>query len=390
MLGFTLTEEQQAYQKTARTFARNVIAPAASTLDEESRFPKEILEEAWRLGLMNCTLPEELGGCGLSALIQCLILEQVSWACAGVTTSLASNSLASFPLLIAGTQEQKERYLGWLIREPIFAAFCCSEPEAGSDVAAIRTSYQKDGNEYVLSGQKRWITNGSVSSFYAVLATSATPAEQKEPGSRHRKLSFFLVERDRNGVSVGRKENKLGQRASDTSDVIFDEVRVPASALIGREGDGFSIAMQSFDRARPWTPASASGLIGRAIHECRSYALERRTFGVPIAQHQAIQMMLADMVVAYENSRLLYQKAAWMLDEGLFDSMSSSIAKLYSADAAMKVAIDAVQVLGGYGYTKDYVVEKLMRDAKLLQIYEGTSQIQRVVIAKNLFKQDMF
>jgi acyl-CoA dehydrogenase len=379
----SFTEEQQALRKTARDFARSKIAPVAGQLDEEGEFPKELLQKAWELSLMNTEVPEAHGGLGLSCLTTCLIMEEIAWACAGVNTSMAANSLAALPLIIAGSDEQKAKYLGWLSREPIFASYCCSEPDAGSDVAGLRTHYVKDGDGYVLTGQKRWITNGGYASFYTVLATS-DPKPEQNLKARNRKIACFVVDRDRAGVKVGKKENKMGQRASNTTDVIFDEVRLPGEALIGGEGEGFKIAMKTFDRSRPWIAAGAAGIIARALHESRLYALERKTFGVPIASHQAIQFMIADMAVALEATRALCHRAAWMVDQGKLDSIVSSMAKLYGADMAMKVATDAVQVFGGYGYTKEYPVEKLMRDAKLLQIYEGTSQIQRMVIAKNV------
>ncbi len=383
MYDLNFTEEQLQLRKTARDFARSKIAPVAGQLDEEGHFPVELLTEGWNLGLMNCEIPEEYGGIGLSCLSHCMILEEIAWACAGVNTSMAANALASLPIIIAGSREQKEKYLGWLTREPIFAAYCCSEPDAGSDVAGLRTHFVKDGDSYVLTGQKRWITNGGHASFYTVLATADTKPE-KDLKARNRKIAAFVVDRDLPGVKVGKKENKMGQRASNTTDVIFDEVRLPKEALLGQEGEGFKIAMKTFDRSRPWIAAGAAGLIGRALHESRAYALERKTFGVPIAAHQAIQFILADMAVALEATRSLCHRAAWMVDQGKIDSIVSSMAKLYGADMAMKATTDAVQVFGGYGYTKEYPVEKLMRDAKLLQIYEGTSQIQRMVIAKNV------
>ena len=387
MYDLNFTEEQLQLRKTARDFARSKIAPVAGQLDEEGHFPAELLKEGWNLGLMNCEVPEEFGGLGLSCLSHCMILEEIAWACAGVNTSMAANALGSLPIMIAGTREQKEKYLGWLTREPIFAAYCCSEPDAGSDVAGMRTHFVKDGDSYVLTGQKRWITNGGHASFYTVLATS-DPKPEKDLKARNRKIAAFVVDRDLAGVKVGKKENKMGQRASNTTDVIFDEVRLPKEALLGQEGEGFKIAMKTFDRSRPWIAAGAAGLIGRALHESRAYALERKTFGVPIAAHQAIQFILADMAVALEATRSLCHRAAWMVDQGKIDSIVSSMAKLYGADMAMKATTDAVQVFGGYGYTKEYPVEKLMRDAKLLQIYEGTSQIQRMVIAKHILSGD--
>jgi acyl-CoA dehydrogenase len=372
-----LTEEQQALTDTAREFAKKEIIPVAGKLDEHGTFPKEILRKAWELGLMNVEIPEAYGGAGLSCLEHCMIIEEIAYGCAGVNTSMSANMLGAMPLLIAGTDEQKQHYFARLIKEPIYAAYCCSEPDAGSDVAGMTTRVSRHGDEYVLNGQKRWITNGGVASWYTVFATF-------DPKSRHKGITCFVVDADAPGVKAGRKEDKMGQRASNTSDVIFEDVKLTRKALVGDEGAGFKIAMKTFDRSRPWIAAGALGLIRRALDESRAYALERKTFGVPIAQHQAVQFMIAEMGIAYETTRLLTQKAAWMVDQGKLDSIISAYAKAYGADAAMRVATDAVQIFGGYGYTKEYPVEKLMRDAKLLQIYEGTSQIQRVVIARNL------
>lgn len=373
-----LSEEQQALIDTAREFARKEIVPVAGKLDEHGTFPKEILKKAWDTGLMNTEVPEAYGGAALSCLEHCLIIEEIAYGCSGVNTTMAGNMLGGMPLLIAGSEEQKQKYLGSLVKEPIFAAYCCSEPDAGSDVAGMTTKVTKHGNDYVLNGQKRWITNGGVASWYTVFATF-------DKALKHKGITCFVVDADTPGVRPGRKEDKMGQRASNTTDVIFEDVKIPNSALVGEEGGGFKVAMKTFDRTRPWIAAGCAGLIRRALEESRNYALERKTFGVPIAQHQAIQFMLAEMAIAYEATRLLCHKAAWMIDQGKIDSIVSSYAKAYGADAAMRVATDAVQVFGGYGYTKEYPVEKLMRDAKLLQIYEGTSQIQRVVIARNLF-----
>jgi acyl-CoA dehydrogenase len=241
----------------------------------------------------------------------------------------------------------------------------------------MRTRVTRHGDEYVLNGQKRWITNGGVASWYTVFATF-------DPAMKHKGIACFVVDAQTPGVKAGRKENKMGQRASNTTDVIFEDVKLPKSALVGAEDSGFKVAMKTFDRSRPWIAATAAGVIRRALEESRAYALERKTFGVPIAQHQAVQFMLAEMAIAYESTRLLTHKAAWLVDQGDLSSIVSSYAKAYGADAAMRCTTDAVQIFGGYGYTKEYPVEKLMRDAKLLQIYEGTSQIQRVVIARNV------
>jgi len=376
-LDFALTEEQRALITTARDFAKNEIVPVAGRYDESGEFPREIFKKAWETGLMNAEVPEAYGGVGLSCVDHCLVQEEIAYGCTGINTSLVANNLAALPLLIAGTDEQKQKFLGWLTRETIFAAYCCSEPDAGSDVAGMSTRVAKKGDEYVINGQKRWITNGGVASWYTVLATF-------DKAMKHKGIACFVVPADTPGLRTGRKEDKMGQRASNTTDVLFEDVVVPKSALIGREDQGFKIAMKTFDRSRPWIAAGATGLIRRALEESRAYALERKTFGVPIAQHQAVQFMLAEMAIAYEATRLLCHKAAWAVDRGDVDSVVSAYAKAFGADAAMRVATDAVQIFGGYGYTKEYPVEKLMRDAKLLQIYEGTSQIQRVVIARNL------
>jgi acyl-CoA dehydrogenase len=373
----TFTEQQNALVETARKFSREKIVPQAGKLDQDETFPREICSEAWDLGLMNAEVPEAWGGLGLSCLDHCLLQEEISYGCMGVNTTLAGNSLAALPLMIAGTEEQKKKWLGWLTSEKIYAAYACSEPDAGSDVAAMRTRVEKHGNEYVLTGQKRWITNGGVASFYTTFATL-------DPKLKHSGITAFVVPRDAPGVKVGRKEEKMGQRCSNTTDVLYEEVKLTRDNLLGEEGGGFKVAMKTFDRSRPWIAAGASGVIRRALEESKAYALERKTFGVPIAQHQAVQFMIAEMAIAYETTRLLTHKAAWSIDHGATDSIVSSYAKAYGADAAMRVTTDAVQIFGGYGYTREYPVEKLMRDAKLLQIYEGTSQIQRMVIARNL------
>jgi len=374
---FDFSEEEQQLIDTAREFARKEITPVAGQLDEEETFPDQICKKGWETGLMNCEVPAAYGGLGLSCLAHCLVLEEISYGCTGVNTTMAGNMLGSMPLVLSGSESQKKTYFGRLLAEPIFAAYCCSEPDAGSDVAGMKTRYRKVGDDYVITGQKRWITNGGVASFYTVFA-------RLEGSERHKGITCFVVDRDTPGLSVGKKENKMGQRCSNTTDVIFEEVKVSKAAVVGPEGDGFKVAMRTFDRTRPWIAAGASGLIRRALEESRKYALERKTFGVPIAQHQAVQFMLAEMAIAYESTRLLCHKAAWGIDSGKPDSIVSSYAKAYGADAAMRVSTDAVQIFGGYGYTKEYPVEKLMRDAKLLQIYEGTSQIQRMVIARNI------
>ncbi|MEO6950391.1 MAG: acyl-CoA dehydrogenase family protein [Polyangia bacterium] len=385
MFDLSLTDEQQALIQTAKEFARKEIIPVAGQLDEEGTFPSEIAKKAFATGLMNAEVPEAYGGLGLSCLTHSLVSEELAYGCLGINTTLAANMLGAMPLIIAGSEAQKQKYLGALTTGkdggPMYAAYACSEPDAGSDVAGMRTRVEKKGDGWVLNGQKRWITNAGVASFITTFATS-------DPKLKHKGISCFVVDTNTPGVKMGKKENKMGQRASLTNDVIFEDVHLPKEALIGEEGQGFKVAMKTFDRSRPWIASGAAGVIRRALDESRAYSLERKTFGVPIASHQAVQFMMADMAIAYEATRLLYMKASWMVDSGRLDSIVSAYAKCYGADEAMKATTDAVQIFGGYGYTKEYPVEKLMRDAKLLQIYEGTSQIQRIVIARNLLAGD--
>jgi acyl-CoA dehydrogenase len=380
-MDFSISEEQQRLIDTARKFTREKITPVAQKLDEHGTFPKEICEQGWELGLMNAEVPQDYGGLGLSTLDHVLMLEEINYGCAGVGTTMTANNLAAVPLMLAGSEEQKKKYLGALTEAPIFAAYCCSEPDAGSDVAGMRTTVRKVGDEYVMTGQKRWITNGGYATWYTVFGRIGDVKD------RHKGITCFVVPRNTPGVSVGKKEDKLGQRASNTTDVLFEEVKLTKANVVGAEGEGFKIAMKTFDRSRPWIAASATGIMRRSLDECRRYALERKAFGQAIAQFQAVQFMLAEMAMKYEATRLLMLKASWSIGQGRLDAIESSYAKAFGADSAMAVATDAVQIFGGYGYTKEYPVEKLMRDAKLLQIYEGTSQIQRMVIARNLLSQ---
>lgn len=377
MYTFDLTDDQKSFQKLARDFTREHIIPVAGELDEKGEFPHEICKKAWELGLMNVEVDEKFGGLGLGIFDNCLINEELAYGCTGVATTIMGNTLASTPIMLAGNDAQQKEYLGRLIDDCLFASYCTSEPDAGSDVAGIKCRYRKVGNDYVISGSKMWITNGGYANWFVVFATA-------DPSLRHKGISAFIVPADTPGVVLGKKENKLGQRASDTRQIHFEDVVIPAANLLGAEGEGFKLAMRTFDRTRPDIGSLACGIMRRAIDECVAYANERKAFGVPIAQHQAVQFMIADMAIAYEAGHLLTFKAASLLDSGAEATIISSYAKAFSADNAMKVATDAVQVFGGVGYTKEYPVEKLMRDAKLLQIYEGTSQIQRVVIARRV------
>jgi acyl-CoA dehydrogenase len=379
MLNFGLSDEQRALVDVAKRFARERIIPIAAECDRESRFPKEIFVAAHELGLVNMTVPAEYGGAGMGELDNALIAEQLAYACTGIQTSLLANSLALTPIKLGGNDAQKKKYLGMLTAEPLFASYCTTEPSGGSDVAGLKTTFKAHGDEYVLNGEKCWITNASFASFYVVFATS-------DPSKRHRGIAAFIVDRDSPGLRVGKHEDKLGQRASDTAAVHFEDVKVPKANMLAPEGEGFKLAMETFNQTRPDIGAMATGLMQRCLDISVEYAKERKTFGVPISEHQLVQAMLAEMAIGAEATRLLYQKAAWNLDNGVRDPIVSSFAKAFGADKAMQSAIDAVQVFGGNGYVKDYPPEKLMRDAKVLQIYEGTSQIQRLVIARALVK----
>ena len=378
MIDFETTEEQRALIETARRFAKERIIPIARQCDHESRFPREVFEEAWKIGLVNPTLPSEYGGAGLSDLDSTFITEELAYGCSGIQTSMTANTLGMTPIKLAGSPEQKKKYLGWLASEPIFASYATTEPGAGSDVAGIQTRAVKDGNGgYVLNGQKAWITNANMASFITIFAT-------EDPALRHKGIGAFIVHKDAKGVKVGKHEDKLGQRASDTAVVMLEDVHVPAAQVLAPPGHGFKVAMETFNQTRPDIGAIAIGVMRRCLDECVAYAKERKAFGVPIGQHQLVQAMIAEMAIRVEATTLLVRKAAWSLDKGIRNPIVSSYAKAYGADSAMQTAIDAVQVFGGNGYVKEYPVEKLMRDAKILQIYEGTSQIQRLVIARNV------
>lgn len=378
MFDFEPTEEQRALIETARRFTKERIIPIAAECDRDAKFPRHVFEEAHAIGLVNPTLPAEYGGAGLSDVDSSFITEELAYGCAGIQTSMTANTLGLTPIKLAGSEEQKKKYLGWLVKEPVWVAYATSEPGAGSDVAGMQCRATKDGNGgWVLNGTKQWITNANLASFYVVFAT-------EDPALKHKGIGAFIVERSQSGVKPGKHEDKLGQRASDTAPLVLEDVRIPASQVLAPPGQGFKLAMETFNQTRPDIGAIAVGVMRRALDECLVYARERKTFGVPIAQHQLIQAMLAEMKIRIEATSLLVRKAAWSLDKGVRDSMASSCAKAFGADAAMLTTTDAVQIFGGYGYVKDYPVEKLMRDAKLLQIYEGTAQVQRLVIARQI------
>jgi acyl-CoA dehydrogenase len=380
MIDFSLTPEQEAIQKMARDFAQAEIIPVAAQYDRSGEFPHEIVKKAFQAGLVYGPIPEKYGGGGLGAVDQLLIAEELSAGCAGISTAIAINSLAAIPLVNHGSTEQKERYLGSACREEKLMALCVTEPGTGSDVSALSTSARRLNGEYLLNGSKCFITNGGVADYYIVFATV-------DRSLGHRGITAFVVPREADGVSVGKKEDKMGQRAADTTDVIFDEVVVPAADRIGEEGEGFRIIMQTFNQSRPGVAASAVGLARSALDQALDYALEREQFGVPIFMHQSIMFMLADMVRDIAAGRLLAWQAAWKGEQGLDNSTEAAMAKVFCGDMVMRVTTDAVQVYGGYGYVKDYPVEKLMRDAKVFQIYEGTAQVQRLLIGRALARE---
>ncbi|MFN8175526.1 MAG: acyl-CoA dehydrogenase family protein [Solirubrobacteraceae bacterium] len=374
MVDFTLTEEQKNLQELAHDFAEKEIRPVAWEFDKEGTWPQEIIEKAWEVGLMNTHIPEEYGGPGVGYLEGCLIEEEMSWGCSGIQTTVGCNGLATAPVLLAASEDLKKEYIGRLTEAPLLASFCLTEPDAGSDVSGMRTNAVRKGDKWVINGSKCFITNGGYANWYTVYAKT-----DKEAG--HRGISCFIVPRDA-GVVVDKKEDKMGQRASNTATITFNDIEIPADHLVGEENKGFKIAMMTLDRTRPGVAAMATGIARAAMEFAIEYSKERQQFGVPIAMHQAIQFMIADMATEVEAARLLTHKSAVMLDQGQRNTLVSSHAKRFAGDAAMKVTTDAVQVYGGYGFIKEYPVEKLMRDAKIMQLYEGTAQIQRLVIAR--------
>ncbi len=379
-VSFALTDEQRELRALAREFAEKEIRPKAAEYDEHQTHADDIIAKAHEVGLMNLHLPESLGGPELPCFDGMLVGEELNWGCSGIGTSIGANGLAAGPILVAGTEQQKKRWLGPLVEEPILGCFGLSEPGAGSDVSGIQTTAVRRGDEYVLNGSKMFITNGGKAAWIVCFAST-------DRAKGHKGLSAFVVPMDAEGVTVEKHLDKMGQRATDTSAIAFQDVVVPSVDRLGDEGEGFKIAMQTLDFTRPGTAIGGVGVAQAAYELAVDYAKERVQFGMPIAMNQGVNFMIADMATEIEASRLLCWQAAWMIDQGWGRkaTMYSSFAKRFAADTAMKVTTDAVQVFGGYGYMKEYPVEKLMRDAKLFQIYEGTSQIQRLVIAKEIF-----
>jgi len=377
-VSFALTEEQRALRDLAHEFAEKEIRPVAAEYDEHQTHPADVIAKAHEVGLMNPHLPEELGGAGLGGIAGALIGEELCWGCSGIATSIVANILGALPLVLAGTEEQRREWLLPLLEEPILCSFALTEPDAGSDVSGIQTTAVRRGDEYVINGSKMFITNAGRASWFTVFAST-------DKAAGHRGLTAFVVPSDAEGVTVEKHLDKMGQRATDTSALAFQDVVVPAARRLGEEGQGFKIAMQTLDHTRPGTAAGAVGVARAAFEHAVEYSRDRVQFGQPIAINQGVNFLVADMAAEIEAARLLVWQAAWLLDQGERATLQSSYAKRFAADTAMKVTTDAVQIFGGYGYMKEFPVEKLMRDAKLFQIYEGTSQIQRLVIAREIF-----
>ena len=376
MVDFTLTDEQKDLREMAHNFAEKEMRSVAFEYDKDGTWPQEVIEKAWEVGLMNTHVDEAYGGPGLDYLSGCLIEEEFGWGCSGIGTSLACNGLASAPVALGGSEETKAKYLGMLCEEPKLASFCLTEPDAGSDVAGMKTRAVKKGDKYVINGSKCFITNGAHADWFTVYAKT-------DPDAGSRGITAFVVDKQ-DGITVDKKEDKMGQRASNTVTLTFDDVEVPAENMLGEENKGFKLAMMTLDRTRPGVAAMATGIARSGFDAAVQYSKERQQFGVPIAMHQAIQFLIADMAVKVDAARLLTWQSASQLDNGQRNTLTSSEAKRFAADSAMEVTTDAVQVFGGYGFIKEYHVEKFMRDAKIMQLYEGTSQIQRMVIAREV------
>ncbi|MFI8706915.1 acyl-CoA dehydrogenase AcdA [Bacillus sp. NPDC077411] len=377
---FKLSEEHEMIRKMVRDFARNEVAPTAAERDEEERFDRALFDQMAELGLTGIPWPEEYGGIGSDYLAYVIAVEELSRVCAstGVTLS-AHTSLAGWPIFKFGTEEQKQKYLRPMAEGKKIGAYGLTEPGSGSDAGGMKTTAKRDGNHYILNGSKIFITNGGIADIYVVFALT-------DPESKQRGTSAFIVESNAPGFSVGKKESKLGIRSSPTTEIIFEDCRIPAENLLGEEGQGFKIAMQTLDGGRNGIAAQAVGIAQGALDAAADYAKERQQFGKPIAAQQGIGFKLADMATGVEAARLLTYQAAWLESEGLPYGKESAMSKLFAGDTAMKVTTEAVQVFGGYGYTKDYPVERFMRDAKITQIYEGTQEIQRLVISRMLTK----
>jgi acyl-CoA dehydrogenase len=373
-MDFALTEEQLELKELTHQFAANEMRPVAGEYDEKNEFPVEVMKKAFEVGFLTSGIPVEYGGTGFSNLDNCVICEELAWGCSGMYTSMMANTLATTPIVMFGSDEQKKEFLTPLTREMSFACFGLTEREAGSDNSMIKTTAVKDGDHYIINGSKTFITNAGVSKVGVIFAST-------DPTRGARGLTAFIVPMDTPGVTIGKHENKMGHRASNTAEIYFDDVKVPAKNILRREGFGFIIAMKTLDLARPAVGAGGVGLARAAYEEALKYAQTRVQFGRPIASFQCNAFKLVDMLTQIEAARLMVYQAAWLLDNNKKASKESAMAKVMATDVAMKVTVEAVQILGGYGYMKEYPVEKMMRDAKLFQIYEGTNEIQKHVIS---------
>ncbi|SDQ12598.1 butyryl-CoA dehydrogenase [Virgibacillus subterraneus] len=379
-MNFQLTDEQEMLRKMVRDFAKKDVEPTAAERDEEERFDRDIFDKMAELGLTGIPWPEEYGGIGADYVSYVIAVEELSRVCASTGVTLSAHlSLASWPIFKYGNEEQKKTFLYRLATGEALGAYALSEPGAGSDVVSMKTVAKEDGDHYVLNGNKVWITNGGVADLYIVFAKTDSDA-------KHKGISAFIVEKGTEGFTFGKKEKKLGIRSSPTTELIFENCRIPKENMLGAEGDGFKIAMTTLDGGRNGIAAQALGIAQGALDASVDYAKEREQFGKPIAANQGISFKLADMATEIEASRLLTYQAAWLESEGQPYGKASAMSKLFAGDAAMRITVEAVQVFGGYGYTKDYPVERYMRDAKITQIYEGTNEVQRMVIGRMLTK----
>jgi acyl-CoA dehydrogenase len=376
-MNFELTQDQKDMKEMAMKFAKNELIPVAQEYDEHGTFPINEFKKAWETGLINTCIPAEYGGAGFSEVDAVMIGETMAYGCMGINTTFMANDLALLPIKIAGTHEQKEKFLKPFAEGFKIASFCLTEPGNGSDAAGIQTTIKDGGDHWVINGEKMWITNAGHADQFVVYGTI-------DPALKHKGISAVIVPGGTEGIVLGKKEDKMGHRSSDTRGVRFENVKVPKENMIGEPGGGWIIAMKTLDYSRPLVAAAALGGAQRALDECIKYSKERKQFGVEIRKHQAIQFIIAEMAMKVEASRLLVYKAAWQVDQGIRNTEVASYAKAFASDSCMQITTDAVQLFGGYGYSKEYPVEKLMRDAKLIQIYEGTSQIQRLVIAREV------
>lgn len=377
MIDFSLTDEQKALRDLARDFAKNEIAPKAEHHDHTGEFPKEILKKAHEVGLMNLHIPTQYNGAGMGVMDEIITFEELFYACSGVSTAILANNLALAPVLLGASDEILKKFIQPMADQLTMAAYAVTEPGAGSDVAGIRTTAKRVGDDYVINGSKMWITNAGVADWFFILAKT-------DSNAGHKGMSGFIVDAKTPGIILGKKEKNMGQRCSDTRSVTFEDLKVPKWQMVGKEGDGFKIAMGAFDHTRPTVAIGAVGVARAAMDHSIRYANTRNAFGKPISVNQGVSFPIAEMARDIEAGRLLCYQAGWLIDNGYRNTYQASIAKVFCADMAMRVCTDAVQVFGGYGFNEEYPVEKLMRDVKIFQIYEGTSQIQRVIISKFL------